>query len=269
MLARMARTTKATATTAAAATLTKAKASAKPGAKASKPAAAAPARFTGFSREAPRFFHELAAEMSREWFLAHKAEYEELWLAPMRALLGEVRAGLAPAYRGSPLAEPKIFRIQRDVRFANDKSPYKTHCAGLIAVGAGQPMETGAALYLHLGLDEYAGAGFYRFTPEQLVRWRKEVQADRSGREIVGLLATAKGAGHGIDAQEVLARAPRGVDPDHPRVELLRHKGCVLTFPAIPRGLIHQATFAGWLVEQGLRAAPVVRWIDRHVGGAA
>lgn len=223
------------------------------------------AGFTGFAKDAPRFFHELAAEMSREWFQAHKGEYEQKWVAPMEALLEEVAAGLKPVYKGVALAEPKIFRIYRDVRFGKDKSPYKTHCAGHVSMGKGGPMESGAALYLHLGLDEYCGAGFYTFTPEQLARWRKQVAAEKTGAELAGLIAAARKAGMTPDAHEVLARPPRGIDPDHPRVELLRHKGCVLGFPPIPRGLIHKPAFSGWLIEQATRAAPVVRWVQKHV----
>lgn len=221
--------------------------------------------FPGFKKDAPGFFHELAAEMSREWFTAHKADYEALWVEPMTTLLDEVRAGVAKVYRGLPLAAPKLFRIHRDVRFSKDKAPYKTHCAGLIKIGDGEVMESGAALYLHLGVDEYAGAGHYGFAPEALVRWRKLVAADKTGKQLAGLIAAAEKAGLTLDAQEVLARVPRGLDPEHPRAALLRHKGCILGFPAIPRGLIHKPGFATWLIEQSTRAAPVVRWVQQHV----
>ncbi len=229
---------------------------------------APPSTFAGFAKDAPRFFHELAAEMNRDWFVAHKPEYEALWVAPMTALLTEVRAALVPAYRGVTLAAPKLFRIHRDVRFGKDKTPYKTHCAGVVKIGDDPAvMTTGAALYLHLGVDEYCGAGFYDFTPAHLARWRKAVAADRPGKELVTLIAAAKRAGLHADAHEVMARVPRGVDPDHPRAELLRHKGCVLGFPAIPRGLIHKPAFAAWLVTQATHAAPMLRWITRHVAG--
>jgi uncharacterized protein (DUF2461 family) len=124
-------------------------------------------------------------------------------------------------------------------------------------------MESGAALLSHRP-RRIRGAGF-GFTPEQLARWRKKVAADKTGKEIAALIAAARKAGMTLDAQDVLARPPRGIDPGHPRVELLRHKGCVLGFPSIPRGLIHKPAFAGWLVQQATRAAPVVRWVHKHV----
>lgn len=223
------------------------------------------APFPGFAKRAPGFFHALAAEMSREWFAEHKSDYETLWVQPMTTLLGEVVARLGPAYKGIRLAEPKVFRLHRDVRFAADKAPYKTHIGAIVSIGPGAAMETGAALYLQLGLEEYAGAGNYIFTSEQLVRWRKKVAADRTGKEIATLIAAARKGGLTLDARDVLARVPRGLDPEHPRAELLRHKGCVLGFPAIPRGLIHKPAFAAWLAEQATRAAPVVRWLHKHV----
>src|SRR5688572_4317860 len=113
--------------------------------------------FTGFPRGGERFFAELAAEMSREWFAAHKDDYERLWLRPMEALLEDVHARLAPAYKGVGLAAPKVFRIYRDVRFSKDKVPYKTHIAGVIMAGKGgadSVMDQPAALYVSFGDSE-------------------------------------------------------------------------------------------------------------------
>lgn len=223
------------------------------------------AGFQGFSKNAPGFFHQLAAEMNREWFKANKETYEDEWVAPMTALLEDVRGKLAAAYKGTPLNEPKVFRIQRDVRFAKDKAPYKTTIGAFVSTGKGNPMESGAAVYVQLGLEEYVGAGYYVFSPEQLARWRKKVAADKTGKEIAGLIAAATKKGMSLDAHDVLARVPRGVDPEHPRAELLKHKGCVLSFPAIPRGLIHKPGFSAWLAEQARAAAPVVRWVQKNV----
>lgn len=221
--------------------------------------------FNGFAREAPRFFHELAVEMSREWYQAHKAEYQEMWVAPMEALLADVAGAVRGVYRGVPLAEPRLFRIHRDVRFAADKTPYKLECSGAIKLGEGATMEIPSAVYVQLGMEEYCGAGHYVFTPEQLARWRKKVAAEKTGRQIAALIAAAQKAGLTHDAHEVMVRPPRGIAPDHPRAELLRHKGCVMSFPPIPRGLIHRRAFAGWLAEQATRAAPVVRWVHEHI----
>jgi hypothetical protein len=134
-------------------------------------------RFGGFDRNAMQFWHELASEMSKEWFTANKQRYEQIWVEPMLALLRDVARGLGPAYRPFKLAEPGVLRIYRDLRFSRDKAPYKTHIAGLIRLAGGRIAEAGhAALYLHLGLDEeYAGAGCYQFDATRTARWRRAV----------------------------------------------------------------------------------------------
>ena len=76
------------------------------------------ARFEGFADREARFFKALAKHQSREWFAVHRDEYEQGWLAPMKALLAEVRERLAPLYSREELAAPKVFRIHRDVCFS-------------------------------------------------------------------------------------------------------------------------------------------------------
>ena len=117
--------------------------------------------FPGFARDAMQFWHELASEMSKEWFAANKQRYQSSWVEPTLALLREVARGLSRAYKPCTLAEPGVLRIYRDLRFARDKTPYKTHIAGDIRLTGGRIAEAGnAALYLKLGLDvEYAGVG--------------------------------------------------------------------------------------------------------------
>ena len=101
------------------------------------PGTPAPIAFDGFADAKKRFFHDLDAHQSRDWFLAHKADYEALWARPLAALLGELKPRIEKLYKGFPLRDPKVFRLHRDVRFSLDKSPYKTHASGLLALRGG------------------------------------------------------------------------------------------------------------------------------------
>ena len=228
-----------------------------------KAAGASSARFEGFADRDGRFFRALARNQRREWFEAHRQEYEHGWLAPMKALLAEVRERIDPLFRHHPLREPNVFRIYRDVRFSKDKSPYKTHIGGYVAIdGAGQGPSAPAALYVHLGATEvFVAAGHYMMDPGQLARFRQAVVNDRQGGELGAMLRKLTRAGYAVGSHDVLQRVPRGLDPGHPRADLLRRKGLIVTFPEPPRELLVARSFVDWLVSHTKRAVPVVEWL--------
>ena len=232
------------------------------------PRAASPERFTGFAD--PKFFRELAKRQSRDWFTANKATYDEGFAKPMAALLGEVAKKLDRAYPDCELGEPKVFRIHRDVRFSKDKSPYKTHVSGVLPVkiGAGKVTETPAALYLEIGFDaatgkdsHMAGAGLYLMDPAQLAKYRKAALDDAKGAELARVVKALEKKGGSIEAGDRLKNPPRGVDPGHPRAELLKLKGLVAMFEGISTSTLRKRDLVDWLLERGKLSAPLVRWL--------
>lgn len=226
--------------------------------------------FTGFPKGGGRFFHELALEQSRDWFHAHKHEYEALWQQPMQALLETLHARLSRVYGPTPLAAPKLFRIQRDVRFSKDKSPYKTNIAGLIPIAtssASSPTEAPAALYLHLGLEQLAAAGAYVFDGAVLARYRAAVAEERTGQRLVEIVESLESAGLTLGAHATLARIPRGFDADHPRARLLRQKGLVAVFPKLTPATIASPELVEVLVKQATRVRPLLEWLLAHALG--
>src|SRR6185369_9933529 len=132
-------------------------------------------RFSGFSRKGHAFFKELGKRQDRDWFKAHKSDYETLWVEPMKALLEGLLPAIGKAYKGLPIKEPKIFRIQRDVRFAKDKSPYKTNIAAMVGLATGHWMLPGPDLekFRKLILDEDDG--------EELAKRVKKLEAKGFG----------------------------------------------------------------------------------------
>jgi uncharacterized protein (TIGR02453 family) len=225
-------------------------------------AAAAPSRFEGFADHTARFFRQLAKNQRREWFAAHRDEYEEGWLRPMRALLAELRERIDPFFPQHPLGEPKVFRIHRDVRFSKDKSPYKTHIGGYLPIDhAGQAPASPAPVYVHVGTDVFVAAGHYMMTPDQLARYREAVVDERRGRELASIVGRLQKRGFEVGSHEVLKKVPRGIDPEHPRAELLRRKGLVVSFPEVPRNLLVSRALVEWLVKHTKQAAPLVEWL--------
>jgi len=120
--------------------------------------------FSGWPEEALDFYDGLAADNSKSYWTEHKAVYEEKILRPMTELTEELAA---------EFGEPKIFRPYRDIRFSQDKTPYKTHIGATI----------GGSCYVQLSVEGLgAGAGMWEMNPEQLARYRDAVAADLLAR---------------------------------------------------------------------------------------
>ena len=219
--------------------------------------------FAGFADESAKFFKLLTKNQDRAWFQAHKAEFEAGWQAPMRELLAEVRAGIERAYRHCDLDQPKLFRIFRDVRFAKDKSPYKTHIGGVIPITrSGKVTEVPMALYVHVGQpNSFAAAGHYMMEPRSLQRYRAAVADEKRGKELGKLLSALTKKGFVVRSYDAYKRMPKGYDADHPRAEHLLRKGLTVGFPGLPKGILATPKFSPWLVSQAKLAAPLVEWL--------
>jgi uncharacterized protein (TIGR02453 family) len=220
--------------------------------------------FTGFADADGKFFKMLKKKNEKGWFNAHKAEYEEGWSAPMKALLADLREVIDSSYKRCELDEPKVFRIFRDVRFSKDKSPYKTHIGGYIPLARRGKKSTDLpmAIYFHVGPGEvFAAAGHYMMEKESLERFRAAVADDKRGKELSRILAGLAKKGYRAQAHERSKRVPRGYPPDHPRAELLTYKGLTVGFPAVPKAMMTSPKLVKWLAGACKTSAPLVDWL--------
>ena len=164
--------------------------------------------FGGFRPAAFEFLDQLRANNDPAWFKPRKAVYEAEVLTPFRALIAAAAEALRQA--GLPLTgDPKhaIFRIYRDVRFAADKRPYKTH-AGAVLTRSGSKRDPGL-LYLHVAPGaSMMAAGFWHPQPDRLASLRRAIVADPG--DFLQLAAYLERAGHPVTSDERLSRPPRG-----------------------------------------------------------
>lgn len=185
------------------------------------------APFTGFPKATPKFYRDLARNNDKAWFATNKPVYEKAVLAPARSFVVAMGTALKkqlPGINADPRTDRSIFRIHRDVRFAKDKSPFKTHLGILLWDGPGAKMES-SGFYLHLEPPEfYLGAGYYQFSRESLAAYRELVLDPKAGPALQRAVNAVVKAGYTL-AGEKTKRVPRGCDPEHPRAELLKHKG--------------------------------------------
>ena len=169
-----------------------------------------PPPFEGFAPAALKFLADLARHQDKTWFAAHKTIYETQVLEPLTALVSELSAALektAVPVRGEP--KQAIFRINRDLRFAKDKSPYKTH-AGAVLTRSGGKSSPGL-LYMQFDpKGSFVAAGFFRPEAEMLHRLRARlVQKPADWLKVEKALHAS-----GLQMQEddTLLRPPRGFD---------------------------------------------------------
>ena len=183
-----------------------------------------------FSPASFRFLRSLARHNDREWFHAHKADYEAHVRGPFQRLLADLQPALADVsehYRADPkTVGGSLFRIQRDTRFANDKSPYKSWQGARLFHERGRQVEA-PSFYLHLQPGQcFIGAGLWHPQPDTLRRVRHFL-IDNPG--------SWKAAAHGdtfrkrfdLDDSEKLTRAPRGFPDDFEFADDLRRKNFV------------------------------------------
>jgi uncharacterized protein (TIGR02453 family) len=189
-----------------------------------KPATSASSRFPGFPPEALQFFRGLARNNNRDWFLPRKPVFEEKVKQPMRELVDALNLALrdfAPEYITS--AEKAIFRIYRDVRFSENKKPYKEHIAASLRP-PGAAAHGHAGYYFAISHKEVAiGGGVYMPDPQQLLAIRQRI-AERH-EEFRRILATAPlRKFFGELKGDQLSRIPKGFPATHPAADLLRFK---------------------------------------------
>jgi len=207
--------------------------------------------FRGFPVEGIEFYEQLAVDNSKAFWADNKHRFEGSVKAPMTALT-EALDDYGPF---------KMFRPHNDLRFSKNKPPYKTHqgAFGELDGGSGYYMQFSAA-----GL--MAGAGYYFMGKDQLRRFRDAVVADSTGEEIAALVADATKRRYTVAAIGELKTAPRGYDRDHPRIELLRRKGLLLSKDFGAPKWLHTKQAETKIRECWAGARDVCDWLDAHVG---
>lgn len=224
-------------------------------------------RFTGFPDGGIEFFLELQAEQSRPWFKAHQADFDRLWKRPLELFVTELQSRLSDAYPHLPEVQPHFMRIQRDTRFARDKTPYKTWVAASISSHPAPSDEDHATpgLYVSFGLDgDYVGVGAWHLSPSVLTRYRAAVDHARHGPAIQKIVDGLAAQGYSIESMETLKRTPVPYPADHPRADLLKRKGLAVGV-AVPDGVTQTPALLDWAEQHLRQAQPLVAWLDKHL----
>ena len=215
-----------------------------------------------FSAATFRFQRDLAANNNRTWFAANKSRYEDVLREPFLRLIADMQAPLARIskhYRADPRPlGGSLFRIYRDTRFRNDKTPYKTWAGARFAHERRREVEA-PSFYLHIHPREcFAGGGLWHPEPPTLKKirefladnpaaWKKAVQskAFRDRFEFWG---------------EALSRPPRGFDPNHELIEDIKRRNFAAG-AGIPNSIVTSNELLPTVVDTFKRIAPMIDYL--------
>ncbi|HYO37003.1 MAG TPA: DUF2461 domain-containing protein [Geodermatophilus sp.] len=212
--------------------------------------------FTGFPDEGLLFYEGLEADNSRTYWTRSKDVYDACVRGPMQALVEALAGEFGPA---------KLFRPYRDVRFSNDKTPYKTHQGAVV-----NPEGRGAgAWYVQISAEGLrVSGGAWRLESDQVERYRRAVADDVQGPRLSAEVHRLTAAGWHVDGDR-LVRVPKGYDVDDARADLLRHR-------SLHAGRLFE--YADWLhgpaaldrVQEAWRDLTALNaWLADNVGATA
>ncbi|MCJ7467341.1 MAG: DUF2461 domain-containing protein [Maribacter sp.] len=164
-----------------------------------------------------QFLTDLEKNNNREWFEEHKTQFK----GHEKEVKNFLNALMELLSVHDEVEKMKLFRIYRDVRFSNDKTPYKSHLAGSFS-RAGAKFRGGYYVHLKPGRS-FIAAGFWEPNKEDLFRIRKELEHDASEfRKIINDVSFKKVWGELVGDE--VKTAPKGFDRDHPDIDLIKRK---------------------------------------------
>lgn len=226
-----------------------------------------------FTSATLRFLRGLARNNNKPWFEAHRAEYQGQVRAPMHALIEEMDvrlAGFAPEIMGHP--KRSMFRIYRDIRFSQDKSPYKTHAACWFyhrdadrRVGS-EAEGGGAGFYFQVAPGgSFVGGGIWMPARSVLNRLRDAIAENHQAFDRMVRDRRLVRRFGGLEDEAVLKRMPRGFAETHPAARWLKYQSFV-TGRQLSEAQVTSARLPALLERDFNEMLPLVRWLNGALG---
>ncbi|TDW47250.1 uncharacterized protein (TIGR02453 family) [Flavobacterium sp. 270] len=178
------------------------------------------------TKESLQFLDDLKANNNRDWFQDNKKRYE-IFKKDYHQLVSDFLDAMKPLDPSLELLEVKncTFRINRDIRFSKDKSPYKSHLGVWLSAGAKGANRAGYYVHIEKGASFIAG-GFWAPDADELKKVRKEIAFFHDDLENILADKDFKKEFKSLDVNETnsLKNPPRGYEKDHPAIEFLKLK---------------------------------------------
>ncbi len=179
-----------------------------------------------------KFLKELKKNNKKAWFDEHRKQYEAA-KADFYLLADNIISGISSFDPSVAHLKAKdcAFRINRDIRFSKDKSPYKTNMGAFISKGGKKINYAGYYIHIEPGQCFIAG-GFYMPDSPQLSKIRQEIDYSfTEWKKIINTTSFKKHFTKGVEGIEVLSRPPKGYDDSNPAIDFLKMKSFIVSRP--------------------------------------
>ncbi len=215
-----------------------------------------------FKCETIEFLTNLRANNTKEWFLAHRSEYEELVLNPSKIFveeMGEELMALVPNIRAIPKVNHSLFRIYRDIRLSKDKTPMKSRIGIVFWRGSGKRLQS-ASFYIHFSPDELlVASGIRGFSKDSLEGYRDYIKDEKHAKELEDIITKLSAKEFSFPKQKY-KRYPRGFDKDYPYAHLSLYAS-MYAYKSFKPDAICRDDLNKFLFEIWEDALPLFEWI--------
>jgi uncharacterized protein (TIGR02453 family) len=212
------------------------------------------------------FLNKLRKNNSKEWFDKNRPLYETA-KGNVENFVSQVLIRMAPfePQIGMLVAKKCLFRINRDIRFSKNKSPYKTNFGA--SMNSGGKKDPGAGYYIHIEPgNSFVGGGIYMPETVMLHAVRQEIDYDLKGFQKILADKKFKKIFGGLETIEKLQRPPKGYEESNPAVDLLKHKhfivSCMLSDTDLQSKNLVKQTVAAFETMH-----PFIAFLNRAKGG--
>ena len=224
--------------------------------------------FKGFPKELPQFLSRLQKNNTVAWFSCHKEDYDAFVKHPSEEFvcaMGEHLRTFCPGINAIPKVNKSLFRINRDIRFSADKSPYKTNLGILFWEGPGKRMES-SGFYFHLEGDlMMIACGLYIFPKPVMHRFRETLMDKKKGKELQKIVESLVSEGYDMGTKHY-KKIPKEFSPlsDFEK-EYLLYSGLstYMEFP-IP-DILFSPEILDFTRNHFEKMTPLQRWIVKYL----
>lgn len=212
-----------------------------------------------------RYFSQLAQNNNREWFLAHKNEYETYVLKPSRAFIitmGNKLKKISKKIHAIPRVNKSLFRIHRDMRFHKSRYPYNTNLGIFFWEGSEKRRIWNPGFYFHIEKRSLLlCAGVDEFSLTRLKKYRDRLSHPAGCRELLKVLAKVSENDHIVISGRKLKKHPPGYDIHEENEDLMKYKGIRVMYAMKTSEILHKPELIDFCYEKYSQMAPLHRWM--------